>query len=592
MDSKDLNSDDRETRLNELLKLSRPNRGAPEREKHDTTMNRMWANPQVRAKSKEMHKKAVATIQAQQESGAGYTSDIALREFQMEYNQRLIGHGSAYMPASFGITEAFFKRTTEFAGFLLHPETDYLINFTDFLDYITSPDSPPLDIGAASNLAQNHIINVNSLDVPGEFLLETDNGHGFSILGASYIRRGDEISMLMVVGEQMPEAELEKVRQTLTEPSLIAPNKPDLPPTDDSKAGIVFIDEEKHLVRDIALCRFNLKEKRLDARCLLQDMGSKYAMVTDVPEVVQCATDRDKLIQSMTEKLDKAGVVWESAKMLLLLPAYLDTRITFKRTEQRRTKFGLQVQNSLKYKRSVADALPESKVVFRRISAVRIETPSSPQHLTGRSFTPPMFQVQVSGFWRIFSDSTQQGHDEQGNPIAGKTWVRSHIRHKDKSEGPGPKVVYIKSSLSFARRKLEQYRADIIQSEQAAKPIEKQTTSPSFDETNIHTVQPSAELAGAYLYVMRCPAHGRDIYKVGYTDRDPEQRARELSKKTATPTPFLVVQAWAVSDGRLAECAAHQALGEYRVDSSREFFQSTYSTLRQMLENAVQPWLL
>lgn len=591
MDSKDLNSDDRETRLNELLKLSRPNRGTPEREKHDTTMNRMWAKTQVRAKSKEMHKKAIATIQAQQESGGGYPSDIALREFQMEYNQRLMQHGTTYMPASFDIAEAFFKRTTEFAGFLLHPETDYLINFTDFLDYVTSPDSPPLDVGAASNLSQNQIINVNFLDVPGEFLLETDNGHGFSILGASYIRRGDEISMLMVVGERMPETELEKLRQVLAEPILMAPNKPDMLPADDSKAGIVFIDEDKHLVRDIALCRFNLKEKRLDARCLLQDMGSGYAIAIDVPEVVQYDKKLDKL-KNMSEKLDKASVVWESAKMLLLLPAYLDARITFKRTEQRRTKFGLQVQNSFKYKRSVADALPESKVVFRRISAVRIETPISPQHLTGRSFTPPMFQVHVSGFWRIFSDSTQQGHDAQGNPIAGKTWVRSHIRHKDKSEGPGPKVVYIKSSLSFARRKLEQYRATIAYSEQVSKPIEKQATTTSSGKTDLPALQPSEELAGAYLYVMRCPAHGRDIYKVGYTDRDPEQRARELSKKTATPTPFLVVQTWAVSDGRLAERAAHQALDGCRVDSSREFFQAMYSALRQRLEDAIQPWLL
>jgi hypothetical protein len=592
MNSDDLNNHDRKTRLSKLHIFDRANKGTPERDKHDSTMNRMWAIPDFRGKIKEMHKKAIATIQAQQESGGGYPSDIALREFQMEYNHRLMLHGTTYMPASFDITEAFFKRTTEFAGLLLHSETDYLINFTDFLDYITSPDSPPLDIGVSSNLTQNHIVNVNSLDVPGEFLLETDNGHGFSILGASYIRRGDEISMLMVIGEQMPETEIEKLRQTATEPSLIASNKPDLSPADDSKAGIVFIDEEKRLVRDIALCRFNIKEKRLDARCILQDMGSKYILTMDVPEVFQCTADRDTKIETMTKKLDKVGVVWELAKILLLLPAYLDARVTFKRTEQRRTKFGLHVQNSLKYKRSVADALPESKVVFRRISAIRIETPRSLQYLTGRSFTPPKFQVQVAGFWRIFSDSTKLGHDEHGNPIVGKTWVQGHFRHKDKPEAPGSKVVYIKSSLSVALRKVEQYRATIAYSEQAAKPIEKQATRTPSGETDLPTIPKCEEFAGAYLYVMRCPAHGRDIYKVGYTDRDPEQRARELSNKTGTPTPFLVVQAWAVSNGRLAERAAHQALDRCRVDSNREFFQAMYSTLRQVLEAAILPWLL
>lgn len=98
--------------------------------------------------------------------------------------------------------------------------------------------------------------------------------------------------------------------------------------------------------------------------------------------------------------------------------------------------------------------------------------------------------------------------------------------------------------------------------------------------------------SSAYVYVLRCPAHGKDIYKVGYTDRDPEDRARELSRATASPTPFLVVQAWAVKDGRAAERAAHSALEKYRVDQSREFFQVGYVDLREALEGAVSAWLL
>lgn len=98
--------------------------------------------------------------------------------------------------------------------------------------------------------------------------------------------------------------------------------------------------------------------------------------------------------------------------------------------------------------------------------------------------------------------------------------------------------------------------------------------------------------AGAFLYVMRCPAHGRDIFKVGFTDRDPEVRARELSGATASPTHFLVVQAWAVSDGLKAERAAHQGLEAHRLASNREFFQAPYSRLRETIESAISGWAL
>jgi hypothetical protein len=447
------------------------------------------------------------------------------------------------------------------------------------LDYITSPESPSLDVGAAAKIPSNCTINVNSLDVPGELLLESGNEHGFSILGASYIRRGDEVAMLMVVGEQMPEEDLQHLRDTIKMPYYVPSNKRDLQPIDDEKAEVVYVDDDMRLVRDIALCRFNIKEKQLEVRCLLQDLGVKYNVKTDSPDVLRnTSSDPEALSRRMGEDLDKIGAVWEVAKMMLLLPAYLDARITLIQTEQRTTKYGLQSRNSLKFKRSVADALPESGIIFRRISAIRVDKPSTPQNVTGRSYTPPLFQVSVSGFWRHFSDPTQQGHDEEGNPVFGKTWVRSHVRHKDKADGQGPKVIYIKASLSNARKKLAEYRSG------GARPVTLDTPADGLPTKPDGQDSISAEIAGAYVYVMRCPAHGRDIYKVGYTDRDPEQRAREVSKTTATPTPFLVVQAWAVTNGRLAEQAAHNALNTCRVVGSREFFQSTYADLRNKVE--------
>ncbi|MDP2809305.1 MAG: GIY-YIG nuclease family protein [Rhodocyclaceae bacterium] len=165
--------------------------------------------------------------------------------------------------------------------------------------------------------------------------------------------------------------------------------------------------------------------------------------------------------------------------------------------------------------------------------------------------------------------------------------MKPHVRFKDKAEAQGPKIVYIKASLAQARRTLERYRAGQPATETAPPQAE---CIPSAVATTPAAV--GDLLAGAYIYAMRCPAHGRDIYKVGYTDRDPEQRARELSATTSSPATFLVVQAWPVTDGQAAETAAHDALATWRISDKREFFQVTYASLRDALERAIKPWKL
>ena len=164
--------------------------------------------------------------------------------------------------------------------------------------------------------------------------------------------------------------------------------------------------------------------------------------------------------------------------------------------------------------------------------------------------------------------------------MTGKTWVKPHLRFADRPEAP--KVVYIKSSLTYARRQLETYRMKMGRAELAAN---EHIETPA-------NLEPIRGAAPGYLYVFRSPAHGRDIYKVGYTERDPEDRARELSSASGNPVPFLVVQAWAVVDGRAAEVAAHEALASSRLSSSREFFIGQYAFLRKRIEAAIDSWLI
>ena len=570
-----------------------PGDGGPRQRQLETVMDIIRNDPEQRRIVKARHEKAVATLHAQAISGAGFPADMNLRQFQAEYNNRLLRQGSTSLPSSFDVGEAFFHMTKEFAGFLLLPEQDYLVSFADFLDYATSGDAPTSEVSKAYGLPDDVIINVNSLEAPDELLLAAESSSSFGFVSASLVRRGDELAVMMVLGEQRPVGEAERMSRLTRESVILNPDKEYL------REGLEKGDWEplrlpnSDLCRTVALARFNLKERRLDTRHLMFELKDSFEVITDNPRLFRDASD--EAAAKRAAKLDAWGSVWEIAKTLVLVPSYLAARVDLIRAENKPTELSKELRASTKARLAMNNALGESRVLFRRISAVRVV--HAPTQLTGRVYHAPAFQVPVDGFWRSFADPARQGHDEEGNVVQGKTWVRAHLRHKDKAAPAEPKVVYIKASLSIARERLERFRKSDVGSDKPRQST-MPTTAVAREEVNQSTLVAAtdsddvATLQGAYLYVMRCPAHGRDIYKIGFSDRDPELRARELSSATASPVHFLVVQAWAVSDGRAAERAAHNLLAAHRLNGNREFFQATYSELRAGIEVAAKPWLL
>lgn len=69
------------------------------------------------------------------------------------------------------------------------------------------------------------------------------------------------------------------------------------------------------------------------------------------------------------------------------------------------------------------------------------------------------------------------------------------------------------------------------------------------------------------------------IYKIGYTDRAPCQRADELSRSTSIPTEFEVVVYGEVEDAQSIESDFHCMYDEYRISGNREFFRFTLDRL-------------
>jgi len=72
-----------------------------------------------------------------------------------------------------------------------------------------------------------------------------------------------------------------------------------------------------------------------------------------------------------------------------------------------------------------------------------------------------------------------------------------------------------------------------------------------------------------------------DIYKIGYTEKSPMQRASDLSN-TSIPTPYKVLCYGELEDAMTFERMLHDDYKESRVAGNREFFKLDYMDLMNL----------
>jgi len=90
-----------------------------------------------------------------------------------------------------------------------------------------------------------------------------------------------------------------------------------------------------------------------------------------------------------------------------------------------------------------------------------------------------------------------------------------------------------------------------------------------------------------YIYALKNNSFGENIIKIGKTERNPLERAEELSKPSSIPTPFYVLCYIKVNKLDEAENFIHSLLKMNRSSENREFFKIDYKDLRMaMIETA------
>src|SRR5690606_17009084 len=114
--------------------------------------------------------------------------------------------------------------------------------------------------------------------------------------------------------------------------------------------------------------------------------------------------------------------------------------------------------------------------------------------------TDESFKVEKTGFWKRLNID-EEGFDKNGNKIVGKTWVE-------------------RSDINYTTYK----RA-----------------------TKIEQVENFEGINAGYIYIMRQPVHEENIFKIGLTKRNSEQRKKELSN-TSSPDKFFIINNYHTKD--------------------------------------------
>lgn len=527
------------TRMANLGRFVVPPIGSSERQEFE--MDRLDISR--RPVFKVMAEMAYSRVLLQSENGAGLQMDQSLREFLIEYNSRAIEHGMDSMPSNFNVLEAFFDFIEYPAMFSLRPEIDHLFSMPSLIDYATaeavSEKISELVIGMQDSIIYSYNV-CSSLE---DQLFSVSGGTDFAVGGISLVKHDRELSVMMLCGErsEFPKvtSEAKRINKLINAGKNLIFKRP-FGPDPDLKPEAVPLLESKSFARRLVLARIDLDTNTFEARYLLLDLGNNYTVLTDD---FACGLSVSTLTD-IAQRLDKYEALFHALKVMLQLPCFFKQNDAMVRKEKRETELDgkwrtTQVVKARSYATS-HDAVRARKVfVLDQVGDVADLA----------LFVPPHVEINNKGRWKKLRHD-QIGTDKNGRPVHGRTWVEERATWLNPDRW---------QMLAVSRR---------------PKEMEAESISP----------------AQGYIYIMRCAAHATDVFKVGLTTRKVEERASELSGSTSSPTPFLTVLSWEVTDCVAAEKEIHDLLVAFRVSNTREFFRAPLAILVKVSEPVIKKY--
>ncbi len=492
----------------------------------------------LRLRLEEVRRRVPLWALARTQGGSGFIMANTLRNFFTDYGIRLLHHGPHSLPASFNVVESFLTFRKDYCLFDLRPEVEHLLTIDEYFNWYAT-NTMPQDLGVLTEVMREATVySYNMTNDTSGYRLAADRST-LVIAGVSFVRHDNELSCMLVAGEQPANPSDREAVEAVESPCRPFQGHEDVAPHPDMGIDDRYLDTHPGFARVILLTRFDLRAKKHGVRYILLDVGPSFLTHTDDVRALEGLKEPDKeaLLDSGLVGLTQYHGLFSALASLVYLPVACSADPGAVQEVEFASEFGSRKEEALN--QEAMGELPLGDCVFSRV--VRCMTTSvegAPDR--ERVISPPDLQFQSDGFWKPIAPG-EVGEDKEGKPIVGRTWVS----RKESWSARGPSTFLIRRSRK----------------------------SPHGPDPGI-------------VYVARTPAHQTDVYKVGLTRRTAEERARELGS-TSTPLPFGVMAKWEVGDCAAVEREAHRRLEPYRLNPRREFFCISISEIVSTVEQVV-----
>jgi hypothetical protein len=523
-------------RLAKLLKAALPPRALEDPILAAHVQRTAEMDVRARAKMAELKERLPLLVYSSWESSSGFRMATELRRFWYEYADRFGKFGPTALPSSFNVIEAFIRFDENFFTFVLRPERDHLLRFSEYLEWYTASSFPEEPRSLIDIMEEGVVYSYDFVLDPSEPLLAAEESK-LLMVGISLIRHRDEVTLLILAGETPPSVSDE------VESDQPVRGKEKIRPAAELTANDRLLEGMPAYSRVLLASRFDLSNRLNDVRYLLRDLGRSYDIATDDFEMLRYsfgATKSDEKFRELTDRqsaiLRRYSGLFSAGAATLFLPAFFIDQARNVVTSQFVTPMGADAKNTKvkRLRRVLGDDF------FRPLASTAcLVSPSAAQGtIEAYRVEPPTLHFKSTGYWMAL-DPNQIGKTAGGLTLVGKTWVE---------------------------------RTEVWES----------TSPQEFIATRTRGQLP--EDSAESIYIMRSPSHAANVYKIGSTTRDVASRRGELTSSTSAPLPFEVLASWRVTDASAVEKKIHEALASFRLSPRREFFRLPLSEIVRTIE--------
>lgn len=499
----------------------------PDEEGYQAVMDfhkkQLESDPKKQKEFKKKYEEASSIGYTQSRNGLGFIQDKELRFFHGEFNSRVWEHGFGAMPSSFNVLEGFFSWNPDLFYFELLEEEEHMFSLFDFFDFVTSKDCSGSIDYFLKNVEDELIYNYNILNEIKDITFSTTDSKEYVIGGVSFVKRDNEVFMLMVAGELGSTKEFSK---NLPDYESGTKTKSYIKPAEDRKTEAVKLLDREDIWKVNIYVRIDLDSKTIDTRYIQKDTGTGFSTITDdygmLKRSIKDEEALEQLIKFQSDEIATYESIFEAAYSCLFLPEYFDFYDDQVLPEEHPTELNNETLRKPVFKNQPRFS---SNYFFKNRDVWVLD-----RHIDPVSGTTILRKTELviekGGYWERLEPG-KVGTDKNGKEIHSRTWVEKTLSWYESSMDENPIEIRIPESVSQNK---------------------------------------------GYIYLLRNAAHDLDVFKIGLTTKTVEERAKQLSG-TPSPDKFVIINRWSVEDCVLAEKLIHEKLDSYRLNPKREFFK-------------------